>query len=255
MQSPDEPVHVYYVQYLAETGKVPRPGPTDTKSEEEQTVEAGVHRADIVANFFGRPLWTDAEAERLRRSSSTRGLDRVGGGGDAGVGGYPPLYYAALVVPYKLVVVRRRRPARPPERDAARLGAVRRDHRAVRDAVPARAAAAPPLGVGHRRPGLRADAVLRVHRRLGQPGRRDRRRVGRPLLLRRAGVPRRADARRGGRAGAGDGRRVPDQAVGHRAAARGGARHAVPRAAPGAARARRRAPRRWRSPPRAPRCR
>jgi len=101
MQSPDEPVHVYYVEYLAETGKVPRPGPEESKSQEEQTVEAGVHRADIVANALGRPLWTEAEAERL----STRlddDIDRVGGGGDAGVGGYPPLYYAALVVPYKL---------------------------------------------------------------------------------------------------------------------------------------------------------
>ena len=27
LQAPDEPAHVYYVQYLAETGKVPRPGP------------------------------------------------------------------------------------------------------------------------------------------------------------------------------------------------------------------------------------
>jgi len=102
LQAPDEPAHVYYVQYLAETGKVPRPGPTDTKSEEEQAVEAGVHRADIVANFFGRPLWTDAEAERLQKQLD-EGLDRVGGGGDAGVGAYPALYYAALLVPYKLV--------------------------------------------------------------------------------------------------------------------------------------------------------
>ena len=103
LQAPDEPAHVYYVQYLAETGKVPRPGPTDTKSEEEQAVEAGVHRADIVANFFGRPLWTDAEAERLQKQLDEDDLDRVGGGGDAGVGAYPALYYAALLVPYKLV--------------------------------------------------------------------------------------------------------------------------------------------------------
>ena len=66
LQSPDEPVHVYYVQYLAETGKVPRPGPTKTKSVEEQVVEAGVHRTDIVGNFFGRPLWTPPEAQALR---------------------------------------------------------------------------------------------------------------------------------------------------------------------------------------------
>ena len=60
-----------------------------------------MQRADIVANFFGRPLWTAAEAERLRDALDER-PSRRGGGGDAGVGGYPPLYYAALVVPYKL---------------------------------------------------------------------------------------------------------------------------------------------------------
>jgi len=102
LQSPDEPVHVYYVQYLAETGKVPRPGPVKTKSEEEQVVEAGVHRTDIVGNFYGRPLWTPPEAQALRERLDS-GLNPVGSGGDAGVGSYPPVYYAALVVPYKVV--------------------------------------------------------------------------------------------------------------------------------------------------------
>ena len=101
LQSPDEPVHVYYVQSLAETGKVPRPGPEKDQSPEEELVEAGVKRADIVANYFGRPLWTSLEAAQLRAKLDER-PSRRGGGGDAGVGGYPPLYYAALVVPYKL---------------------------------------------------------------------------------------------------------------------------------------------------------
>ncbi len=104
LQSPDEPVHVYYVQYLAETGKVPHPGPTKDKSDEEQAVEAGVHRADIVANANGRPLWTAPEASRLK-DHLNENESRKGGGGDAGVGGYPPLYYAALVIPYKLAVL------------------------------------------------------------------------------------------------------------------------------------------------------
>jgi 4-amino-4-deoxy-L-arabinose transferase-like glycosyltransferase len=104
LQSPDEPVHVYYVQQLAETGKVPRPGPVNTLSEEEQALEAGVRRADIVANANGRPLWTAPEADRLQ-AGLDQDLDRTGGGGDAGVGGYPPLYYAALVIPYKLAVL------------------------------------------------------------------------------------------------------------------------------------------------------
>jgi 4-amino-4-deoxy-L-arabinose transferase-like glycosyltransferase len=119
LQSPDEPVHVYYVQYFAETGKVPRPGPMRSKSDEELNVEAGVHRADIVANFLGRPLWTELEADRLKRALDGRS-SHVGGGGDAGVGGYPPLYYAALVVPYKLASLAG---GDPPDRfNAMRLG-------------------------------------------------------------------------------------------------------------------------------------
>jgi 4-amino-4-deoxy-L-arabinose transferase-like glycosyltransferase len=104
LQSPDEPVHVYYVQNLAETGRVPRPGPKELESVEEQTVEAGVHRADIVANFYGRPLWTSAEATQLHERLDLKPSRRPGGG-DGGVGSYPPLYYAALVIPYKLTVL------------------------------------------------------------------------------------------------------------------------------------------------------
>ena len=57
-------------------------------------------RADVVANVFAQPLWTDQE-ERFDPRSAT-GPSRLSEGGDAGVGGYPPLYYAALAIPYKL---------------------------------------------------------------------------------------------------------------------------------------------------------
>jgi 4-amino-4-deoxy-L-arabinose transferase-like glycosyltransferase len=103
LQSPDEPVHVYYVQYLAETGKLPRPGPERTQSDEELAIEAGAHRTDIVGNYFGRPLWTEAEATWFKQQLEEGGYSRVGRGGDGGVGSYPPLYYGALVVPYKVV--------------------------------------------------------------------------------------------------------------------------------------------------------
>ena len=70
---------------------------------------------------------------RRRRSGcatrSTSARAAVGGGGDAGVGGYPPLYYAALVVPYKLASWAGGDAARPAQRDAARLGAARRRSR------------------------------------------------------------------------------------------------------------------------------
>jgi 4-amino-4-deoxy-L-arabinose transferase-like glycosyltransferase len=103
LQSPDEPAHVYYVQYLSETGHVPHPGGTRGKSAEENLVEAGAHRSDIVANIFGRPLWTQIEADRLKAQFDEH-PSRKGGGADNGVGSYPPLYYAALVIPYKLTV-------------------------------------------------------------------------------------------------------------------------------------------------------
>ena len=63
------------MQYLAETGKVPRPGPTETQSVEEQVVEAGVHRTDIVGNFFGRPLWTPPEARARCSKRLDSGLE------------------------------------------------------------------------------------------------------------------------------------------------------------------------------------
>jgi 4-amino-4-deoxy-L-arabinose transferase-like glycosyltransferase len=95
LQGPDEQAHLYYVQYLAQTAKVPKPGTAPAQSEEEQVFEAGVHRADIVGNFYGKPLWTKAEAKALE--ARLNGTDRRGGGGDLGVASYTPLYYATLV--------------------------------------------------------------------------------------------------------------------------------------------------------------
>jgi predicted membrane protein DUF2142 len=94
LQAHDEPAHIYYAQFLAETGQTPRPKATGSYSPEEQAVINGVRLFDVAGNLEARPPWTEAQDEQLRRTLE-RGLPPVGQGGDAGVGSYPPLFYAA----------------------------------------------------------------------------------------------------------------------------------------------------------------
>lgn len=101
LQAHDEQAHVYYAQYLAETGKVPKPINQQARSPELDALENGVHLFDVVGNANGRPPWTEAERSDLDRALSG-GLSRVSPvAGDEGVGSYPPLYYAAMAVAYK----------------------------------------------------------------------------------------------------------------------------------------------------------
>jgi 4-amino-4-deoxy-L-arabinose transferase-like glycosyltransferase len=90
---PDETSHVAYLQYLAETGRVPHIPGGDGISHEEATVMDALRFNDTV----GRP-------DELAPSSSAqqRGLDEVernrqdpsSGGGIIETSGQPPLYYA-----------------------------------------------------------------------------------------------------------------------------------------------------------------
>ncbi len=104
LQAHDEQAHVYYVQYLAETGKVPRPIGVDGQSysEEQMTLVNGLHLFDVVGNPNGRPPWTTVEQRALDKSLAGR-LSRVSRiGGAEGVATYPPLYYGAAAVAYKI---------------------------------------------------------------------------------------------------------------------------------------------------------
>lgn len=97
-QVPDEQAHTYYAQQLAETGKVPKPQGKPSLSPQIDALKSAAHLEDINTSYLGKPDWTTVEGrgfERAIRSSSP-----VGGGGDIGVGSYPPLYYATLAVPY-----------------------------------------------------------------------------------------------------------------------------------------------------------
>jgi 4-amino-4-deoxy-L-arabinose transferase-like glycosyltransferase len=99
-QVPDEPVHVAYAQWIAETGDLPRPlntlpGVFDLSPELKQAVEL---------SDFGHqttPIWRADLGEALR---STLGgdLEREREEGAGAAANYPPLYYAAEAIPYKL---------------------------------------------------------------------------------------------------------------------------------------------------------
>jgi 4-amino-4-deoxy-L-arabinose transferase-like glycosyltransferase len=92
LQAHDEPAHVYYSQFLAETGQTPRPIPGLSLSEEQYTLILGLRLFDVVGNADGRPPWTRAE-DRSLDEALDRGLARTSQGADGGVGLYPPGYY------------------------------------------------------------------------------------------------------------------------------------------------------------------
>jgi 4-amino-4-deoxy-L-arabinose transferase-like glycosyltransferase len=99
-QVPDEVVHVGYAQYLAESGKVPRP--MDTRpgafyvSQEENVALVGVP-----FSYQGVPSWSPAHDRAVRRTLDGK-LDREHEPAAGAAANYPPLYYALEAVPYKL---------------------------------------------------------------------------------------------------------------------------------------------------------
>ncbi len=99
LQSFDEPVHVYYGQFLAETYNVPRPVQGTVLSEEEVAIVNAVRLFDVVGNQDGAPPWTRIEDRALDRTLGS-GLGRVSQGADGGVGVYPPLYYGLGSIAY-----------------------------------------------------------------------------------------------------------------------------------------------------------
>ena len=95
---PDEPVQVGYVQYLAETGKLPRPiTPYFYGSAEENAAMAGVP-----FNSVGLPSWSRSRAQALKAELAQKGLSRVDERAAGYIGSAPPLYFALATIPYKL---------------------------------------------------------------------------------------------------------------------------------------------------------
>jgi hypothetical protein len=98
---PDEPQHVAYAQYLAETGKLPRPIPGGVFSPEEATLFAGASFNNVVGNPTGRPPWSSQQDRAIDDALAADPGRRPDGAGTNATNN-PPLYYALEVIPYKL---------------------------------------------------------------------------------------------------------------------------------------------------------
>jgi 4-amino-4-deoxy-L-arabinose transferase-like glycosyltransferase len=99
-QVPDEIPHAAYVQYLAETGDVPRPfntqaGNLDPSEEERVAMEY------VPFSYQGTPNW-DRQADRDAQEALSQDLDREHEPAAGAAAPYPPLYYALEAIPYKL---------------------------------------------------------------------------------------------------------------------------------------------------------
>src|SRR4051812_23343590 len=97
-QVPDEESHTGYVQYLAETGKVPKPGFIGYSDEENALLRA-LDFAGVIGVRDNRPPHGPGIDARLRAIERSRS-SRVGGGDPAGAVVYPPTFYALESVPY-----------------------------------------------------------------------------------------------------------------------------------------------------------
>jgi len=97
-QVPDEESHTGYVQYLAETGKVPKPEFIGYSDEENALLRA-LAFGSVIGVRDNRPPHGPGIDARLRAIESSR-LSRVGGGDPAGAVVYPPTFYALESVPY-----------------------------------------------------------------------------------------------------------------------------------------------------------
>ena len=110
LEGPDEAKHFAYVQYLAETGRLPRvatgneaevaPGST-----EEQVVVNSLALRPAITNRRVRPAWSSADLAYLHQAerSLPRGARGNGGSGNL-LAKNPPLYYALMTVPYRVFV-------------------------------------------------------------------------------------------------------------------------------------------------------
>lgn len=96
-QTPDEIAHAGYVQYVAETGRVPRPlSPYTVPSTELELFARG-----IPFSTAGHPSWAPQD-DRALRSVLSRPLPHKAERGAGYLATNPPLYYALDAIPYRL---------------------------------------------------------------------------------------------------------------------------------------------------------
>lgn len=98
-QVPDENAHFAYVQYLAETGKLPRNRVGSDISAEESRILGALSFYSVAGRPDNKPAWTRADDRVVRRAEAAPG-SRVGTGSAITASNNPPLYYLVQAVPY-----------------------------------------------------------------------------------------------------------------------------------------------------------
>lgn len=100
-QAPDEPLHLAYVQRLAETGRTPLPSESNRPglSTEGAAALDATGFSGVIGNPLAKPPWTDVDQRRAEATLSN-GLPQDDGGGTAAYSNYPPTYYLLAAVPY-----------------------------------------------------------------------------------------------------------------------------------------------------------
>jgi len=98
---PDETSHVAYLQYFAETGKVPNLPNGDGISHEEALVMDQLRFNDTIGNTGELAPFTDVQQRGLD-AVERQNPGRASGGGIIQTSSQPPLYYALGAVIYKL---------------------------------------------------------------------------------------------------------------------------------------------------------
>ncbi|MBM3258978.1 MAG: DUF2142 domain-containing protein [Candidatus Sericytochromatia bacterium] len=103
-QSPDEPAHFHYVQYLAETDRLPRfdrSRSTNVSSPEAAYTERQAHLNDAAFHADQRPVTgTSAMGPGEERLAQSPPLDRMNDGNSTAAP-YPPAYYALAAGVYR----------------------------------------------------------------------------------------------------------------------------------------------------------
>jgi hypothetical protein len=105
-QGPDEASHFAYVQYLAETGRLPSSTTGGTPdSSEVQSALSTLNLNPTTGNLSARPAWSSADLSLWRAAEGTLGAgSRANGAGPNPIAKNPPLYYAVMAIPYRLFV-------------------------------------------------------------------------------------------------------------------------------------------------------
>jgi len=103
LQGPDEPQHVAYAQYLAETGKRPSPvAGTRPESTQLGSVRFFLNLGQLAGDRNARPAWTRAEVDRMQEILAEQSeADRANGSGPNPLAKNPPAYYALQAVAYR----------------------------------------------------------------------------------------------------------------------------------------------------------